>query len=408
MVPQQLSLGALVLGVFAGSAHHAMVYTAQAQVVISQVYGGGGASTGSPSYKNDFIELFNRGTEVFDLAGHSVQYASSTGSSWSVTQLSGLLQPGQHFLVQESGGSAGNPLPTPDTIGTFAMSAVNGKVAFVASTAALTGVCPVGPPILDLVGYGNAGCYEGSGAVPALSTILSALRSLDGCVDTDNNAADFVTGTPMPRNRGTPAVTCGPVPIKLSYFGGALNVSGNRVDLEWGTESEINNFGFEVEKKLVQAPAFELVANSFVAGHGTTLEPQYYVYSDTVISVGTWYYRLVQIDLDGTRHHSSAIQIAVVTGVLEDVRPQRFVLLRNYPNPFNPTTNIQFSVVNRQLTILKVYDVLGREVSTLVNEVKEPGTYTVQFDGSYLASGVYVYRLSAGDFLATRKVILMK
>jgi len=132
---------------------------------------------------------------VFDLAGHSVQYASATGSSWSVTQLSGLLHPGQYFLVQESGGSAGNPLPTPDTIGTFAMSAVNGKVALVAGTAALTGACPVGPLILDLVGYGSSGCYEGSGAVPALSSILSALRSSDGCIDTDNNAADLVTGT---------------------------------------------------------------------------------------------------------------------------------------------------------------------------------------------------------------------
>jgi len=198
------------------------------------------------------------------------------------------------------------------------------------------------------------------------------------------------------------------VPIKLSYFSGALNVSGNRVDLEWGTESEINNFGFEVEKKLVQAPAFDLVANSFVAGHGTTLETQHYVFSDTLISSGTWYYRLVQIDLDGTRHHCGAIQIAVVTSVLDDVQPQRFVLLQNHPNPFNPTTDIQFSIASRHLTILKLYDVLGREVSTLVNEVKEPGTYNVQFDGSNLASGVYLYRLTAGDFVATRKVILMK
>jgi hypothetical protein len=98
--------------------------------------------------------------------------------------------------------------------------------------------------------------------------------------------------------------------------------------------------------------------------------------------------------------------------------PDRFNLEQNYPNPFNPTTNIQFSIAsaqsgsasggNRQLTIVKVYDVLGREVATLVNEVKEPGTYTVKFDGSNLASGVYFYRLLAGTYVETRKLLLLR
>jgi hypothetical protein len=83
-------------------------------------------------------------------------------------------------------------------------------------------------------------------------------------------------------------------------------------------------------------------------------------------------------------------------------------LSQNYPNPFNPSTNIQFSIVRRQLTIVKVFDVLGREVATLVNEVKEPGTYTVQFNASSLASGVYFYRLQAGDFVQTKKLVLLK
>jgi hypothetical protein len=98
--------------------------------------------------------------------------------------------------------------------------------------------------------------------------------------------------------------------------------------------------------------------------------------------------------------------------------PGRYVLEQNYPNPFNPTTKIQFTIVDRQLTIVKVFDVLGREVATLVNEVKEPGTYTVQFsarggsasggDGSGLASGVYFYRLQAGTYVETRKLLLLK
>lgn len=88
--------------------------------------------------------------------------------------------------------------------------------------------------------------------------------------------------------------------------------------------------------------------------------------------------------------------------------PKRALLKQNYPNPFNPTTEIQFTVVDRQLTIIKVFDVLGRDVATLVNEVKEPGTYTVEFDGSNLASGVYFYRLAAGDFVASKRIVLLK
>jgi hypothetical protein len=98
-----------------------------------------------------------------------------------------------------------------------------------------------------------------------------------------------------------------------------------------------------------------------------------------------------------------------ILSIAEDKRvPRENVLHQNYPNPFNPTTNIQFSIVNRQLTIVKVYDVLGREVSTIVNEVKESGTYTVQFDASGLSSGVYFYHIQAGDFAATKKLLLLR
>jgi len=95
-------------------------------------------------------------------------------------------------------------------------------------------------------------------------------------------------------------------------------------------------------------------------------------------------------------------------GVETGAAVHEYMLSQNYPNPFNPVTNIQFSIVNRQLTIVKVFDVLGREVATLVNEVKEPGAYTVQFNGSNLASGVYFYRLQAGNFVQTKKLLLVR
>jgi hypothetical protein len=308
-------------------------------------------------------------------------------------------------------------------VGTFAMSAINGKVALVGGTTALEGACPIGPMIIDLVGYGSANCFEGSGAVPVLSTTLAALRSSDGCADTDNNAGDFFTGTPSPRNSTSLAVPCGPVPITLNYFNGSVNTSGVSVDLIWGTESETNNYGFEIQKKLFQSPVFETIPNSFVPGHGTTLVPQHYTYSDNSISSGSWYYRLVQIDLDGTHLYSSAIQLAVLTSVREIPPPTAFSLQQNYPNPFNPTTSIKYQIPNTSHVVLMVYDVLGQEVATLVNEVRGPGAYTARWDASGASSGVYFCRMRARPaegrqtpielgqadfFVSTKRLLLLK
>jgi uncharacterized protein len=175
-------------------------------VVVSQVYGGGGNS--GATYTHDFIELFNRGSEPVNLSGWSVQYASATGSTWQVTALSGTLQPGQYYLVQQAQGAGGTtPLPTPDASGTIAMSATNGKVALVDSTTSLSGTCPAG--VVDFVGFGStANCFEGSGPTATLSNTTAALRVGDGCVDTDDNAADFGTGAPTPRNTASPLNVC--------------------------------------------------------------------------------------------------------------------------------------------------------------------------------------------------------
>lgn len=170
-------------------------------IVISQVYGGGG-NTGA-TYRNDFIELSNRGTATMNLAGWSVQYASATGTTtWQVTNLSGLLAPGQYYLVQEAAGTGGTTdLPTPDATGSIAMGATAGKVALVNSTTALSGSgCPFGAMIVDFVGFGTtANCSESANA-PAPSNTIADLRGSNGCTETDNNATDFATGAPNPRN----------------------------------------------------------------------------------------------------------------------------------------------------------------------------------------------------------------
>jgi hypothetical protein len=179
------------------------------QVVISQVYGGGGNS--GATYTNDFIELFNRGASSVNLNGWSVQYASTAGTSWTnITALTNvILAPGQYYLIKEaSGGTVGSALPAPDASGAISMSGTNGKVALVNISTALTGSCPTGANIIDFVGYGSANCFEGTAATPALSNTTAAIRNSNGCSDNNINSTDFATGTPTPRNTASAINVC--------------------------------------------------------------------------------------------------------------------------------------------------------------------------------------------------------
>ena len=183
------------------------------QVVISQVYGGGGNA--GAVYTNDFIELFNRGTTAVNVTGWTVQYASATGTftAGNSTALSGTIQPGKYYLVQEAAGTAGTTaLPTPDAAGTIAMGATSFKVALVNNgTPATAGNGPgsvFSTNVVDFVGVGTANAYEGATAGPALSNTTAGLRNSSGCNDTNNNGADFTAGTAMPRNSGTAAFSC--------------------------------------------------------------------------------------------------------------------------------------------------------------------------------------------------------
>ncbi|HEU5043240.1 MAG TPA: lamin tail domain-containing protein [Nocardioidaceae bacterium] len=169
-------------------------------VVISEVYGGGGNS--GASWTNDFVELYNAGTAPVDVNGWSVQYASSSGSTWQVTSLSGTIQPGAHYLVQEDQGSGGTKsLPAADATGGIAMSGSHGKVALVTGSTRLAcgSACHGATGVRDYVGYGDANDYEGSGPAPGLSNSTSDSRSASGA-DTDDNSADFTEGTPSPTN----------------------------------------------------------------------------------------------------------------------------------------------------------------------------------------------------------------
>lgn len=175
-----------------------------AQVVISQIYGGGG-NTGA-TLRQDFIELFNRGAQAQSLDGWVVQYASATGTTYQSTPLTGTIAAGQYYLVQQAAGAGGTQnLPSPDATGTIAMSGTAGKVALRNAAA----------EVVDRVGYGAAASEFETAPTRELSNTTAAVRARAGCQDTDNNSVDFVVATPSPRNRATPFVNCATPPETL-------------------------------------------------------------------------------------------------------------------------------------------------------------------------------------------------
>ncbi|MCH7772627.1 MAG: T9SS type A sorting domain-containing protein, partial [Bacteroidetes bacterium] len=178
----------------------------------------------------------------------------------------------------------------------------------------------------------------------------------------------------------------GPLPVELAFFAGTLN--GNNVELRWRTETEVNNYGFYIERAIENS---HWLALGFVEGHGNSNSPKQYTFIDSEIyESANYYYRLKQIDNDGTFEYSDVVTVTVGVPVL-------FALSQNYPNPFNPETIINYTLPEQQNVSLKVYNMLGELVKELVNEVKPAGTYTVTFDGSSAAgglpSGIYVYRI---------------
>jgi hypothetical protein len=199
------------------------------------------------------------------------------------------------------------------------------------------------------------------------------------------------------------------LPITLASFDAQINPSGNGVKLNWTTISENNNYGFYVERRAKSEIDFKEIANSFVSGNGTTLEPKSYSFVDnTLTTPGPYHYRLRQVDNDGLTNYSQVVSVNVSALAITETVPYEFKIYQNYPNPFNPTTTIKYEIPKTSFVSLKVYNLLGQEVAILVNEKQEAGSYDMHFDGSKLASGIYLYSLQTGSFLSTKKLLLLK
>lgn len=218
--------------------------SAENAVRISQVYGGGG-DDGS-LYQYDFIELYNASDSPVILDGWSVQYRGPTGTSWQKTDLEGTIPANSYYLIQGAKGSGGSlELPTPDKYSNLSMSAEDFKVALTNTTNLLYETCPTGSAIVDFVGVGDANCNEGNATAPEISSTTSALRKDKGRQDTDDNAADFVAGTPNPRNTAFTAVR-----ISQAYGGGGNDGALYKYDfieLFNASDSEVNLNGWSVQ-----------------------------------------------------------------------------------------------------------------------------------------------------------------
>ena len=187
-----------------------------------------------------------------------------------------------------------------------------------------------------------------------------------------------------------------PLPVELSSF--TAKIINDKVELNWLTMTEVDNYGFDIERKVNKS---EWQKIGFVEGHGNSNSPNSYSFVDNHLTGGSEFrYRLKQIDTNGNYEFSEIVEIEYL--------PQNFVLYQNYPNPFNPSTKIRYSIPQSSNVIIKVFDILGNEIETLVNEEKPAGNYEVEFDASGLSSGMYLYKLQAGNFVETKKMILLK
>jgi hypothetical protein len=211
-----------------------------------------------------------------------------------------------------------------------------------------------------------------------------------------------------------------PLPVELTSFS-ANSVEGTKAQLKWETATEVNNYGFEVERSVVSSETAKVKSENetanivtenrvwekvaFVEGHGNSNSPKLYSFTDANLVGGSKFmYRLKQIDIDGTYEYSDAVEVEVL--------PTKYELFQNYPNPFNPTTNIKFSLPEDAKITINIYNVLGERVGQLLNEDLKAGFHQVEFSsnkiGYQLASGIYLYTIESKNFTQVKKMMLIK
>jgi len=249
----------------------------------------------------------------------------------------------------------------------------------------------------------NGGCENDLRLYKSTDGGTSWIKQESAVFNAIDNTFSLTNVTSM--SRWTTADNSSPLPVELSSL--TAKASGSSVIISWKTSTEVNNYGFEVERSLkTEDPEWNKIG--FIPGAGNSNSPKEYSFTDDLNDASLQSqnhkirYRLKQIDNDGTFSYSKEVEI-------ENLLPSAFELSQNYPNPFNPSTTIRFGLPADTRVTLEVFNIIGEKVATLLNnEIKSVGYYDVLFKASELSSGVYFYRLTAGEFISTKKLNIIK
>lgn len=350
------------------------------------------------SSNNKAIEIFNGTGASVDLSLYRIVRSNNGADTIQYIQpMTGTLASGDVFVFANP--SADPIILAVADVDTGAITFYNGDDYM----ALEKNIASVWTPI-DVIGilgedpgttWAVAGITPGTGEKTLVrkDAVLSGNTNWALSAGTDSISSEWLV---YPQNTFTYLGNHQVIPVELISFN--ANVNGKSVTLNWITATEINNSGFEVERKISNS-TWEKIG--FVSGYGTTTEKQSYSYSDRNLSDGNYSYRLKQVDFNGTFEYSKSIEILVVA-------PNKFELSQNYPNPFNPTTSISFTLPQAGNVKLSVYNLLGQEVQNLVNGFMESGSHSVSFEAKNLNSGIYLYKLEANGISSVRKMTLIK
>jgi photosystem II stability/assembly factor-like uncharacterized protein len=337
--------------------------------------------------------------------GERISRTTDGGLTWEQQlAMGGLGTYGISFIDRDrgvAGGTGGNTYYTTD-------GGVNWNSATIPPANTVWGIHFVESPVLGSIGM--TACASGyvfistDGGVNWFQEPRFTISTFDDIYMTDAAHAWIVGNSGVILKYTEPDN----IPVELSTF--TASNQRNNVILNWSTATELNNSGFEIERRIsgIQNNEFEKIA--FIPGKGTTTERSTYTYTDKNLNSGSYNYRIKQIDFDGSYTYYNLEETVEINS------PFSFELSQNYPNPFNPSTKIKFTIPNvethrdasLQKVTLKIYGILGNEIATLVNEEKPAGEYEVEFDAKNLSSGIYYYQLISGNYIETKKMILLK
>lgn len=329
----------------------------------------------------------------FGTAGYLYTLDIATGALTQVAQLSGANLPaamaincdGTAYIVDIVSTTTNTAILKTINLSTAAATTIGTNLGF-ANVAAYGHDMDFNPETGNLYwgAYWTSGFFSSGGSFRQIDIVAGTSVEILPLGQYENYISFSVNGN------------CTVVPVELTSF--SANVNDGIVDLNWSTATEINNLGFEIERKSENTNWTKI---DFVAGAGSTTEIRNYSYSDNSVKSGSYSYRLKQVDFNGDFEYSSVVNVDVTSAM-------QYVLSQNYPNPFNPSTKIRFAIPEASVVKLIVYNAIGEEVESLLNNHYEAGSHEVVFNASNLTSGIYFVRMEAGSFVSTRKITLLK